>query len=267
MLAAAFFAEPTRALAPSRGHVLRRRKHPGAGPASHAGRTARTPISHRDASRVEPAWSGEGSVRPLASGKRRRAGGSHSPHAACGHPGGKTWARVACRAQPPTAQPVGDQAGQGGGGGTGRARSPGCWRSCGRSRGGPGGPRYGRTCAGAGRPAHVSLFWLRSAGGHEPGLSGARWDGPGSRGASDRSGRLAMCGAGSGDRRDAAARANGLCRIANDRRFLVLPWVRVPHLASHLRGGLTWRMAARFRTGARDRWKPTRADKVPPGTE
>jgi hypothetical protein len=48
---------------------------------------------------------------------------------------------------------------------------------------------------------------------------------------------------------------------------LVLPWVRVPHLASHLLGGLTRRMAARFRTGARDRWKPTRADNVPPGTE
>ena len=65
-LAAAFFAELTRALAPSCGHVLRRRKHPGADPASHAGRTARTALSHRDAYRVEPAWNGEGSVRPLA---------------------------------------------------------------------------------------------------------------------------------------------------------------------------------------------------------
>ena len=43
--------------------------------------------------------------------------------------------------------------------------------------------------------------------------------------------------------------------------------MRGPPLASHLLGGLTRRIAARFRTGARDRWKPTRAEKVPPGTE
>ena len=42
---------------------------------------------------------------------------------------------------------------------------------------------------------------------------------------------------------DAAARAHGLDRIANHSRFLILPWVRVPHLASHLLGGLTRRIA------------------------
>lgn len=31
-----------------------------------------------------------------------------------------------------------------------------------------------------------------------------------------------------------AARQQGLSRIANNMRFLILPWVRVPHLASHL---------------------------------
>jgi len=41
----------------------------------------------------------------------------------------------------------------------------------------------------------------------------------------------------------AAARASGLTRIANHSRFLILPWVRVPHLASHLLGGLTRRIA------------------------
>jgi len=33
---------------------------------------------------------------------------------------------------------------------------------------------------------------------------------------------------------DEAARKQGLSRIANNMRFLILPWVRVPHLASHL---------------------------------
>jgi hypothetical protein len=41
----------------------------------------------------------------------------------------------------------------------------------------------------------------------------------------------------------AAARAEGLPRIANHSRFLILPWVRVPHLASHLLGGLTRRIS------------------------
>lgn len=42
---------------------------------------------------------------------------------------------------------------------------------------------------------------------------------------------------------DRAARAEGLPRIGNHSRFLILPWVRVPHLASHLLGGLTRRIA------------------------
>ncbi|MCP4409905.1 MAG: DUF4338 domain-containing protein [Gammaproteobacteria bacterium] len=33
---------------------------------------------------------------------------------------------------------------------------------------------------------------------------------------------------------DEAARQRGLSRIANNMRFLILPWIRVPHLASHL---------------------------------
>jgi len=41
----------------------------------------------------------------------------------------------------------------------------------------------------------------------------------------------------------AAARAAGLSRIANHSRFLILPWVRVPHLASHLLGTLTRRIS------------------------
>lgn len=40
-----------------------------------------------------------------------------------------------------------------------------------------------------------------------------------------------------------AARAVGLPRIANHSRFLILPWVRIPHLASHVLGGLTRRVA------------------------
>lgn len=42
----------------------------------------------------------------------------------------------------------------------------------------------------------------------------------------------------------AAERAAGLHRIANHSRFLILPWVRVPHLASHLLGGLVRRICA-----------------------
>lgn len=41
----------------------------------------------------------------------------------------------------------------------------------------------------------------------------------------------------------AAERAAGLARIGNHSRFLILPWVRVPHLASHLLGGLAGRIA------------------------
>jgi hypothetical protein len=43
---------------------------------------------------------------------------------------------------------------------------------------------------------------------------------------------------------NAAARARALPRIANHSRFLILPWVRVPHLATHLLGGLTRRISA-----------------------
>jgi len=175
-------AEPTRALAPSCGHVIRRSKHPGAGPASHAGRTARTALPHRDASRVEPPWSGEGSVRPLA------VANAAGPVAAIR------------RAQPAAtlAQNLGE----------------GCLPCASPQRRNPWAIKRGKAVAAPGEPitgvmaglrplqgawraavrpdargrwaAHVSLFWLRSAGGYEPGLSGAGSDGPGSRGASDR---------------------------------------------------------------------------------
>ena len=42
----------------------------------------------------------------------------------------------------------------------------------------------------------------------------------------------------------AAERVAGLSRIGNHSRFLILPWVRVPHLASHLLGGLARRICA-----------------------
>jgi hypothetical protein len=42
----------------------------------------------------------------------------------------------------------------------------------------------------------------------------------------------------------AAERVAGLHRIGNHSRFLILPWVRVPHLASHLLGGLARRICA-----------------------
>lgn len=41
----------------------------------------------------------------------------------------------------------------------------------------------------------------------------------------------------------AVARQRGLQRIANHSRFLILPWVRVPSLASHLLGQLTQRVS------------------------
>lgn len=40
----------------------------------------------------------------------------------------------------------------------------------------------------------------------------------------------------------AAERAAGLSRVANNTRFLILPWVRVPHLASHVLGQVTGRI-------------------------
>lgn len=45
----------------------------------------------------------------------------------------------------------------------------------------------------------------------------------------------------------AATRQANLFRIANHSRFLILPWVRVPHLASHLLGELTRRVSADWR--------------------
>jgi hypothetical protein len=43
---------------------------------------------------------------------------------------------------------------------------------------------------------------------------------------------------------DANIRARNLGRIVNNMRYLILPWVRVPHLASHLLGLLIRRLAA-----------------------
>lgn len=40
----------------------------------------------------------------------------------------------------------------------------------------------------------------------------------------------------------AKQRMAGLCRLANNTRFCVLPWVRVPHLASHLLGLMVRRL-------------------------
>ena len=42
----------------------------------------------------------------------------------------------------------------------------------------------------------------------------------------------------------ATARATGLPRVGNHSRFLILPWVRVPQLASHVLGELARRIAA-----------------------
>lgn len=42
---------------------------------------------------------------------------------------------------------------------------------------------------------------------------------------------------------DDGARTRNLSRLANNTRFLILPWVRVPHLASHLLGHIARRIA------------------------
>ncbi|MEK6737231.1 MAG: Druantia anti-phage system protein DruA [Planctomycetota bacterium] len=47
---------------------------------------------------------------------------------------------------------------------------------------------------------------------------------------------------------DAATRARRLSFLANNSRFLILPWVRVPHLASHLLGLAARRLAADWQT-------------------
>jgi hypothetical protein len=44
-----------------------------------------------------------------------------------------------------------------------------------------------------------------------------------------------------------AERAAGLGAVANNTRFLILPWVRVPHLASHLLGLVARRIDADWR--------------------
>jgi hypothetical protein len=43
---------------------------------------------------------------------------------------------------------------------------------------------------------------------------------------------------------DDCQRRNELHRLANNTRFLILPWVRVPHLASHVLGGVARRVSA-----------------------
>ncbi len=43
---------------------------------------------------------------------------------------------------------------------------------------------------------------------------------------------------------DSATRARGLAYVTNNTRFLILPWVRVPHLASHVLGRIARRLSA-----------------------
>jgi hypothetical protein len=43
---------------------------------------------------------------------------------------------------------------------------------------------------------------------------------------------------------NAATRARGLSHVTNNTRFLILPWVRVPHLASHVLGRIARRLSA-----------------------
>lgn len=66
-------------------------------------------------------------------------------------------------------------------------------------------------------------------------------------------------------------RMAGLCRLANNTRFCVLPWVRVPHLASHLQGLMVRPCARTGRSlpGTAWRWsRPswTSIDSVGPAT-
>lgn len=46
---------------------------------------------------------------------------------------------------------------------------------------------------------------------------------------------------------DDAGRRRGLARVVDNSRFLILPWVRVPHLASHLLGRVARRIDADWR--------------------
>jgi len=43
---------------------------------------------------------------------------------------------------------------------------------------------------------------------------------------------------------NAATRARGLAYVTNNTRFLILPWVRVPHLASHVLGRIARRLSS-----------------------
>ena len=43
---------------------------------------------------------------------------------------------------------------------------------------------------------------------------------------------------------NAETRARGLCYVTNNTRFLILPWVRVPHLASHVLGRIARRLSS-----------------------
>jgi len=47
---------------------------------------------------------------------------------------------------------------------------------------------------------------------------------------------------------DAASRARGLAHVTNNTRFLILPWVGVPHLASHVLGRIARRVSADWQT-------------------
>lgn len=47
---------------------------------------------------------------------------------------------------------------------------------------------------------------------------------------------------------DDATRTRRLSLLVNNSRFLILPWVRVPHLASHLLGRITRKLAADWQT-------------------
>ena len=46
------------------------------------------------------------------------------------------------------------------------------------------------------------------------------------------------------DRMELASNGRHLCLLTNNTRFLILPWVRVPHLASHLLGQVAARLSA-----------------------
>jgi hypothetical protein len=61
---------------------------------------------------------------------------------------------------------------------------------------------------------------------------------------------------------DAAQRLAQLPRLANNSRFLILPWVEVPHLASHVLGAVSRRISRDWRAqyGHGLRWLETFVD-------